>query len=322
MKLKYDPFPLVFARGDDATKLACLEFFGLRDSPQAKACVLELIKRQRPDGSFPSQLDPEHWGMRETVRAPLLLLKASLPPQGINVRAAVQFVLDQQNPDGGWSENRSLQIPPEKVELSNEQSVTWLTADVVELLRRVGMEEGRACQVALKWLKKMQNQHGGWFCFSGSIGDQRNATGDPDSTAQITFLMEEIYGEDDPAYLKGRKLFETQLDECARDAARGYRVRLRDGERQDLDAYHLTHMLLSSLVDPPRRFRCGYDASDPRVMRMMEALADIQREDGGWRTFWTRESSPAYTVLAVDVLILSGMLAREDLQADVEAYGR
>jgi hypothetical protein len=320
MKLKHNPFPLIFDRGDETAKLACLEFFDLRDSPQAKECLLELIKQQRSDGAFPSRLDAENWGTRETARNTLLLLKVGLPPEGVNVDSAVTFILNHQRPDGGWSENPSLEIPPGLVELSNERSVTWLTADVVELLRQVGMEERPECQAALEWLRIMQNRHNGWYCFCGSVGDQRGATGDPDSTAQITFLLGEVYGEDDPIYRRGRKLFESYLDEYAQDAERGYWVRLRDGEREALDVYHLTHLLLSWLLDPPRRFQSGYDASDPRVRRVLEALIGIQRDDGGWRPFWAEESSPVYTVLAVKVLTLGGMLVREDLEADVKAY--
>lgn len=319
MKLKHNPFPPIFAQGDEATKLACLDFFDLRDSPPAKECLLELVKLQRPDGAFPSSLDPQNWGTRETGRNPILLLKAGLPPKGLNVDSAVRFILGHQRPDGGWSENPSLVIPPEKVELSNEQGITWITADVVELLRQVGMGECPECKAALEWLRTMQNRHGGWYSYSGSIGDQRGSTGDPDSTAQITFLMGELYGEDDPVYLRGRELFERHLDECVQDVERGYRIRLRDGKREELDGYTLTHLLLSWLLDQPRRIQRGYDVSDPRVKRMMEALIEIQREDGGWRPFWSEESSPVYTALAVKVLVLSGALAREDLALDVEA---
>jgi squalene cyclase len=320
MKLKHNPFPLIFARGDETTKLVCLDFFGLRDSPQAKECLLKLIKQQRSDGAFPSRLDPENWGARETVRNTLLMLKIGLLPEGINVHAAVQFILNQQRPDSGWSENPSLVIPAEKVELSNEQGVTWITADVVELLRCMGMGECRECKAALEWLRAMQNRHGGWYSYSGSIGDQRGSTGDPDSTAQITFLMGEIYGENDPVYRKGRELFETHLDECVQDVERGYRIRLRDGERVGLDAYTLTHLLLSWLLDPPRRIQSGYDVRDPRVKRTMETLIEIQREDGGWHPFWSEESSPVYTALAVKVLVLSRVLAREDFEAAVKVY--
>lgn len=319
MKLKHNPFPLIFTWGDEATKLACLDFFGLSDSPPAKDCLLQLIKQQRSDGAFPSRLDPENWGTRETVRNTLLLLKVGLPPKGLNIDSAVRFILGHQHPDGGWSENPSLVIPPEKVELSNEQGITWITADVVELLRQVGMGECRECKAALEWLRTMQNRHGGWYSYSGSIGDQRGTTGDPDSTAQITFLVGELYGEDDPVYLRGRELFERHFDECIHDVDRGYRIRLRDGQRVELDGYTLTHLLLSWLLDQPRRIQSGYDASEPRVKRMMEAIIGIQREDGGWRPFWSEESSPVYTALAVKVLILSGMLTREELEPGVKA---
>lgn len=51
------------------------------------------------------------------------------------------------------------------------------------------------------------------------------------------------------------------------------------------------------------------------ALAWMQALVDIQREDDGWRPFWAEESSPVYTALAVKALILSGMLARGDLQS-------
>jgi hypothetical protein len=123
MKLKYDPFPLIFTRGDEATQLACLEFFGLGGLPRAKTCLVELIKQQHSDGAFPSRLDPIHWGMIETVRHTLLLLRVGFPSGGVNVSSAVRFILDHQNPDGGWCENPSLQIPPDRG-LSNERSIT------------------------------------------------------------------------------------------------------------------------------------------------------------------------------------------------------
>lgn len=302
------------------TKLACLAFFGLEDSPQARECLLELVRRQPSDGAFPSQLDSSDWGMRETVRTALLLLEAGLPPEGVNVNSAVRFVLSNQNPDGGWCENRALELPPEQAWLSNERSITWLSADVVELLLQVGMEERPECKAAVGWLKTMQNQHGGWPSLAEDVRNWQSGPGDPDSTAQITFLMGEIYGEVAPVYLKGKGLFERNLDECAQDVARGYWIRLRDGERSELDVYHLTHLLLSWLLDWPRRFQSNYDASDPRVKRMMEALIDIQEEDGGWRPFFAEEGSPVYTAIAVKALVLSGMLAREDLESQATAY--
>lgn len=320
MKLTYDPFPLIFSQGDTATQLACLQFFDLQDTPRANRCLLQLVKQQRADGTFPSRLDPRKWGMRETVRNAILLQGMGFPSKGANVDSAVRFILSHQSPDGGWMENGSLDIPPEVVELSNERSITWLTADVVDLLRQAGLRRCQECKAALDWLRRAQNRYGGWSMFAGDVADRPDATGDPDSSAQITFLMGEIYGEHDPIYLQGRDLFESNLDLCAQDAERGYRIRSQDGQKEELDGYTLTHLLLSSLFDPPRRFQAGYDVGDPRVQCMMEALLDSQQEDGGWRPFWTEESSPIYTALAVKTLILSGVLAQADLQRGVEAY--
>lgn len=319
MKLLQNPFPLILSRGDKVARLVCLEFFGRGNSPQAKKCLAEIIRQQRADGSFPSQLDPETWGMLETVRNTLLLLKVGLPPKGVHVESAIRFILDQRRRDGGWSENRALDLPPERTWLSNERSITWLTADVVDLLRQVGLGGGPECQAAVRWLLGMQGSQGGWPSLAREAGDPQAVTSDPDATAQVTFLIGEILGTGDAAYRRGRERFEGYLDECARDAERGYWLRLRDGRRMDLDVYHLTHLLLSWWLDPPRRFQAGYDVRDPRVKQMMETLVRIQRVDGGWRPFFAEESSAVYTLLAVKALASSGLLAREELEAGVKA---
>jgi hypothetical protein len=317
MKLKRDPFPLIFAHGDATAQLACLEFFDLADAPQGNVCLVGLLKQQRADGAFPSQFDPEAWGMLETVRHTLLLLKVGMPATGVNVRSAVQLVLRNQNPDGGWCENPALEIPPQMNWLSNEHSITWLTADAVDLLRQTGSAECPECQRAVAWLRAVQAPDGGWPSLGEGPEDRQS---DPDATAQITFLMGELYGEEDAVYLKGKSQFEHHLDRCAQDAERGYCVRLRGGEQEPLDAYHLSHLLLSWWLDPPRRIESGYDVRDPRVRRMMGALIDLQREDGGWRPFFAKESLPVYTFLAVKVLTLSKMLGREGLKPKVEAH--
>jgi hypothetical protein len=320
MKLRRDPFPLIFGQGDEATRLVTLQLFGLGESPQARRCLLELIKRQRADGAFPSQLDPASWGMRETVRHALLLLKAGLPPQGLNVSSAVHHVLIHQRPDAGWSENPALETPPEQTWLSGERGIVWLSVDAVDLLREVGRGASSACQRALRWLRATQSQRGGWPSLAPDVNAREDVTHDPDTTAQVTFLMRELYGEDDPAYLNGRRLLERYLDQCAQDAQRGYWIRRRDGQKESLDVYHLTHLLLSWLLDSPRRIESGYDAEDPRVTRMMEALIDIQGHDGGWRPFFAQTASPRYTALAVRALVLSGMLEPEELAPCVAPY--
>jgi hypothetical protein len=320
MRLRHDPFPLIFTRGDEATNLVMLQLFDLEESPQAHHCLLELIKQQREDGGFPSQFDAEQWGMRNTIRNAVLLLKAGLPPEGVNVGCAVQFILNHRRPDGGWSENPRLALPAQQTWLSSKRSIVWLGADAVDLLRQVGRGESLACQEALQWLRVTQSTRGGWPSLTPEPGDQEKVTDDPDTTAQVTFLMGEVFGADDPAYLRGRELFEGYVDRCSQDATQGYRIAVRDGSRQPIDVYHLTHLLLSWLLDSPRRIQRGYNTDDPRVRRMMEALIDIQGKDGGWQPFFAEESSPLYTALAVRALVLSGMLKRRDLRPYIEPY--
>jgi squalene cyclase len=282
--------------------------------------LLTLLTSQRSDGAFVSQLDPDCWGMRETVRNALLLLQLGLSPNTLNLDSAVQFILAHQNADGGWCENPALTLAPfMQTFLSNKLSVTWLTADAVDVLRQAGRGDSDLCQAAIKWLRSLQNPHGGWPSVVRE-SQPPDATGDPDASAQIAFLMREIYGEGDPHYRKGRELFERHLDETARDVERGYRIRAMDGQRQELEVYGLTHLLLSWLGDRPRRIGAGYDVNNPRVGPMMEALIQVQGEDGGWQPFWAEESSPVYTALAVKVLVLTGTLAPEDLVCAVREY--
>ena len=320
MMLKRDPFALIFEQGDDATRLACLALFDLADAPQGNVCLAKLIQQQRADGPFPSQFDPEAWGMRETIRHTLLLRQVGVPATDVNVNSAVQFVLRNQNPDGGWCANPALEIPPQITWLSNELSITWLTADAVELLRSMGQGEHPRCQAALTWLRATQNRHGGWSSVARDVAEQEDDLGDPDATAQITFLMGEIYGQEDPIFQRGKRLFERHLDACAQDAERGYWISARDGAREEIEVYTLTHLLLSSFVDAPRRLLGDYDVSDPRVRRILEVLVEIQSQDGGWRPFFLEESSPLYTMLAVKVLILSRAIPRDDLIDLVKPY--
>jgi len=315
MQLRHNPFPLIFAQGDAATVLWCLECLGLADSPWAQQRLLELICAQRAGGAFPSALDAEQWGMRETVRNGLLLLKLGLPAGGANVASAVRSVQAHALPQGGWCENPALDIPPfQQTFLSNARGVTWLTADAIELLRQAGLAESDECQAAIGWLRAQQNALGGWPSVPSESRAVDTDRGDPDATAQVTFLLGELFGPDDPPYLAGRELYEAFLDEAAADAGRGYRIRPRDGARQEVEVYGLTLLLLSWLGDRPRRIESGYDAGHPRVRSLMEALVACQGDDGGWTPFWSEDSCARYTALAVKALCLTRAVPRDELR--------
>ena len=317
MKLKYNPISFVLEKSDETTKLDLLEFLGLLHLSQAKELTLDLLKTQMANGGFPSRLDPKIAGIRETCRTSILLLRCGIPVDKLNIQAAVNFLLKHQRENGGWSENPKLSIPKEIVELSNEKSVTWITADVIGLLRNVGLGRKKACLRALSWLRECQCEDGGWFMFEGS-GFEGS---DPDSTARITFLMKEVYGENDAVYLKGKRLTEKSLYKVAEDAERGFYMR-PNSEKRTNDIYHLTHLFLSPLVDTQERVQSCCDLNDKRIKKIMRAIAITQCGDGGWRPFWSNESDPIYTVLALKLLIWTSTIKAEELRAYHRAHSQ
>ena len=313
-ELRYDPIKFVFQHGDEVTKLHLLQFLDVLENKKGKDLILHLLKSQMPSGGFPSKLDGRTEGIRETCRNALLLLKCEIPRDRLNIQSAVNYLLKHQRENGGWSENPNLTIPKQVVELSNTQSITWLTADIIELLRSIQLEKSEPCTKALNWLRKMQNQDGGWPMFKR---DEFRV--DPDSTAQILFMMKEIYGENDQISVKGIKLFEKFLDRVALDAERGYNM-APNGEKRENDIYHLTHLLIASLVDSRRRIDAGYNLKDTRVNKIVQAILDSQHKDGGWRPFWTPNSDPTYTVLALKLLVWLDILKPENLRKHIAAY--
>lgn len=310
VELRYDPLPLIMNRGGPANVLAVLDEAGLLASSLAREYLLALISRQRPDGGFPSTWDAAQHGVRETERAVRRLLHSGLGPDTLNVAAALRLLLQVQRPDGGWSENPALKLPPTALALSTTVGVTWLTAEVVQTVQEAGADEmTEHYWRALDWLYGWHCSDGGWPALEGQ--DQP----DPDSSALITFLLQDVYGENDPIVQQGRLYYERCLTRIAKDAQqRGYDVR---GERCGLDVYHLVDTVLE-----PRAAAAGYDVNDERVAHIVEAVVDIQRRDGGWRPFWLEESDPTYTAYTVRALVWVGALPREVLVEMLQRYLR
>lgn len=310
IELRYDPLPLIFNRGGPANVLAVLDEAGLLATSLAREHILALVSRQRPDGGLPSVLESGQFGVRETERAVRLLLHSGLGMDTLNVSAALQLLLDVQRGDGGWSENPALHLPPSALATSTTVGVTWLTAEVVQTLQEAGTDQlSEPYWRALDWLYGWRASDGGWPVLEGQ--DQP----DPSSSTLITFLLQDVYGENDPAVRQGRLYYERCLTEIAKDAQqRGYDVR---GERHGLDVYHLVDTVLE-----PQAAAAGYDVSDERVAHIVDAIVDIQRRDGGWRPFWLEESDPAYTAHTLRALVWVGALPREALVEMLRRYLR
>jgi len=310
MEFKHNPVPFIFERGDASTKLFFLEMVGLWDTPKGRELLLSLLKTQRPDGGFPSRLDPHCSGVKETERIAHLLLKCGMPKDGLSLTSATRFLLRNQTEDGGFRENTKLAVPPDSVDLSNEKGVTYLTADLVDLLRSMGQEGTKACQKAINWLRRMELPEGGWGLFE----DEEQV--DPDSSAQITFLMGDILGPEDTLYKRGLELYEKHLDQTARDAEQGFNF--FTGEKRENDIYHLTHLLGQSFLSGKRGADAGYTTKDKRVKKILQAIIEIQREDGGFRPYWSEESDPLYAGLVLRIFLWVGGIKEKEVKSVIQ----
>jgi len=310
MDFKYDPIPFIFAKGHPYARLCVLELAGLAKSPLGNGLLLDLLKTQNKDGGFPSKVDRNFSGMKESERLAFLLLRYGIPKDGLNLASCIKFILRNQTEDGGFKENSKLTIPEKIVELSNQKGVTWLTADIVDLLREFGLENTKACQIGIHWLRKMEISGGGWGLFE----DEEPI--DPDSSAQITFLMRDLSGEEDPLYKRGIALYEEHLDQLAKDAEAGFYY--RRGQKEENDIYHLTHLLGQSFFFGKRSADAGYALKDQRVKKIVKAIIQTQREDGGWRPFWSKKSDLLYTGLVIKIFFWIGALKKRKIKSMIE----
>ena len=310
MEFKLDPVPFIFKKGDTFTKLCVLEMVDLWNTPTGKDLLLDLLKTQNKDGGFPSRIDPNFSGMKETERTANLLLKLGMPKDGLIITSCMKFLLRNQTGEGGFRENPKLTIPPEIVELSTVKGVTWLTADMVDLLRQMGQENTKACQKAINWLRRMEFPEGGWGLF------EEDEEIDPDSSAQITFLMKDLLGAEDTLYKRGIALYEQHLDQMAQNAEQGfYYIK---GEKHENEVYHLTHLLGQSIFSGKRGADAGYDVKDKRVRRMLEGIIQIQRDDGGFRPFWSQKSDPLYTSLVLKIFLWVGGMGKRKIKSMIQ----
>ncbi|UCB53400.1 MAG: hypothetical protein JSV10_04815 [Candidatus Zixiibacteriota bacterium] len=310
MEFKHDPVPFIFEKGDSFTKLCVLEMVDLWKSALGKELLLDLLKTQKKDGGFPSAIDLKLSGVKETGRAANLLLRCKMPKDGLALASCMKFLLKHQTQDGGFPENPKLTIPAQMTELSNQKGVTWLTADMVDLLRLMGQENTKACQKAINWLRRMELPEGGW----GAVEEDEEV--DPDSSAQVTFLMKDLLGGEDTLYKRGAALFEEHLDQMAQNAEQGFYY--LTGERRENEVYHLTHLLGQSIFTGKRGADAGYRIRDKRVKKILEGIVEIQTEDGGFRPYWSKQSDPLYTGIVLKIFLWVGAMKKKEIKSAIE----
>jgi prenyltransferase beta subunit len=117
--------------------------------------VAEILGRQLPDGSFP--FVPGGRGeVNDTVFAVLALSPVDEPAAQRAVEEGAEWLLTQQNEDGGWS-----------WQVKGSPSEVDLTGGVIEALNAAGEQGGEAEERAFEYLHEVQRPDGGFAEYPG-----------------------------------------------------------------------------------------------------------------------------------------------------------
>jgi len=303
--LKYDPLPIIVERAPENAKLSLLSTLGLLHTRLAGDIISALMDRQNTDGGFPNQFDKKSSGLKSTYSTATVLLECGVSADSSTIKRAVQFVLKLQQPEGGFVEAADVPVPMSMSWESKERPVTYYASHICRLLSRAEQSDTLPFQKAVSWLKNAQLEDGSFPMTEGGEPD-------PDSTADIAFTIRDVCGDNDEAYLKSRERFEDCLSKFSQDVERGYYV--YEGKNQELDIYYLTQFLSKPII------KAGYDLGDKRVAKIVEAIVETQRPDGGWRTFWGAGSDPFYTCRTLEMLLLMDAVPRSAVSEDLRRY--
>ncbi len=112
--------------------------------------VGEILARKLPDGSFP-YVQGGQGEVNDTVFAILALSPVAEPSAREAIRAGVDWLLTQQNADGGWGYG-----------VKGSESEVDLTGAVIEALNAAGRPDTAAQHEGLAYLKRAQSSDGGF----------------------------------------------------------------------------------------------------------------------------------------------------------------
>ncbi len=294
MNLKRNPFPFILNQGSPVSVLQALTIIDRIKTSVGFENLLQLISLQNNDGGFPNNLEfNASSSVKITCRVVRTLIQIGVSKHSHIVTSAVNWLLKQQEKDGGWHENPAIALPEWVTWESTTKSVTWYTCQIAKLLGELGMQKSEAFKKALSFLEKTELSNGGWPPVDGL------EELDPDSTVGIGNFLVTVYGNNYPSVVRARRIFEERIA--------GLAAKVKH-ETVD-DAYELTHLVFDEFPN------YMYNLDDMRVRRVLEALVHVQREDGGWKTFYScGKSDAAISVYALRVLVSHGIISKETLQ--------
>jgi len=295
VRLKKNPFPFLLSEGDPIAILQILRTINCLRTKPGFDNLAAIISAQNNNGGFPRDLQK---GFPSSVKATYRTLRA-LYMVGIDKRSyimtsALNWLLDQQNVDGGWHENPEVNLPKWMTWESTSKSVTWYTCQIGILLKQLEMQDTKAFKKIIGFFERSMLPTGGWSAVKGL--DKR----DDDSTVGIADFLAQVLGGQYPAVSVARNIFDSSMAKL---------VSRIKSERID-DAYELTHLI----SDKPQNSM--HKTGDKRVKTLLKALGQAQREDGGWLTFYSGgKSDVPISVYSLQILVSHGVLQKTILQS-------
>lgn len=294
LSLKENPFPLILNHGSPASILQVLKLIDRVETSVGFMNLLRLVSLQNHDGGFPNNFEFSNpSSVKTTYRVARTLTYIGLDKRSHTIMSAVDWLINQQEKDGGWHENPAIIIPEWVTWESTTKSVTWYTCQIAMLLKELGVHETSAFRKAISFFEKTELPNGGWPPVIGMTEL------DADSSVGIGNFLAEIYGRDYLSFLRSKRIFEERMSELAEKVSH---------EVID-DAYELTHLISDKVPN------YMYSIDDERVRKVLKMLVQAQCKDGGWKTFYSGgKSDPAITVYALQILVFYGIIKKESLQ--------
>jgi hypothetical protein len=279
MRLEYDAVDYVRVNGNIYEKLYLAYALGEVPDPEL---LHELTGLQNRDGGWPWQFQGgEPSGVGATARVLELLLKTGLERGSETCSQAVSFLLSLQREDGGWAENPELSdlIPKDWIWVSTAGSMTHITGDVINALIEAGESSNPSTARAVAFLKKTQNEEGGWPSHLGS--DYTHGT----DIAGMDVIVKALLGAGEP---KDSQVFKRAIEVVVR-------------EREDWKLPVCGASVLNLFT------KLGFGPDHEYVRELAETLIEKQRPDGGWNWVGDLPSNPAQTVYTVKQLKKCGV---------------
>ncbi len=279
MRVRYDAIKYIRGNGNIFDKLCLVDV--LNQLPD-KNHIKELLSLQNPDGGLPWKLQSKMpSGIVMTGRVLELLFKIGIDKNSVEVKKGINFLLNKQRPDGGWSENPELApyIPKDQGWISTEFSMTWATGDVISSLIKAGYSSQPGIKNAVSFLKRTQKGDGGWNSHVGKDYPYGTDLASMDSIVKAFLLS----GEDRTSDIM-KKVVKAVLKN-------------HDKWKSPVDASAVLNIFLN----------LEYDSKNEYVKELVQTLIKTQNANGGWSPIETFPTDPAQTAYCLQQLKKCGV---------------